>query len=92
MNEQDIILKEKRLLKLRNIIKNHKNKHINFFSIFKKNNIDYCENNNGIFINLSVCDDKTIQELEDYIDYIKVQESDINQRNKQQENVKNICF
>ena len=41
------------------------------FKIIDNNNIKYTENNNGIFINLNKVDEKTIQQLEYYLEFNK---------------------
>ena len=52
-----------------------KKDHIEILNILsKKQNIKLSENNNGVFINLSTLDNKTLEELETYIKYIHEQE------------------
>tara|TARA_Y100000590_G_scaffold39811_2_gene42492 strand:+ start:1782 stop:1997 length:216 start_codon:yes stop_codon:yes gene_type:complete len=41
------------------------------FKIIDSNNIKYTENNNGIFINLNKLDEKTLKELEYYLEFNK---------------------
>jgi hypothetical protein len=48
--------------------------HIEIAKIFKNNNIKLTENNNGIFINLNNIDSKIIEEIKEYIIFIKSQE------------------
>lgn len=50
-------------------------KHIEIFKIFKKHNVVYTENKNGIFINLNHVHDSVLQEIEQYIDYIQKQDN-----------------
>jgi len=52
-----------------------KEKHIEILNIlYKKNDVNISENNNGTFINLCTIDEKTIQELKTYILYLQEQE------------------
>ena len=64
------------LNKIKNDIENlSKKDHIEILNILsKKQNIKLSENNNGVFINLSTLDNKTLKELETYIKYIHEQE------------------
>ena len=64
------------LNKIKNDIENlSKKDHIEILNILsKKQNIKLSENNNGVFINLSTLDNKTLEELETYIKYIHEQE------------------
>tara|TARA_B100000965_G_scaffold59996_1_gene46028 strand:+ start:743 stop:1123 length:381 start_codon:yes stop_codon:yes gene_type:complete len=48
--------------------------HIEIAKILKNNNIKLTENNNGIFINLNNIDLKIIEEIKEYIIFIKSQE------------------
>ena len=41
------------------------------FKIIDNHDIKYTENNNGIFINLNKLDEKTIQQLEYYLEFNK---------------------
>ena len=98
------------LIKLKNDIeKLPKKKHIEILNIlYKKNNVNISENNNGTFINLSTIDDKTIQELKTYILYLQEQEKkfakdeilklnmekSLNKDNKEQtsNNISNVAY
>tara|TARA_A100001015_G_C15022898_1_gene728916 strand:+ start:2490 stop:2795 length:306 start_codon:yes stop_codon:yes gene_type:complete len=98
------------LIKLKNDIeKLPKEKHIEILNIlYKKNNVNISENNNGTFINLSTIDDKTIQELKTYILYLQEQEKkfakdeilklnmekSLNKDNKEQtsNNISNVAY
>jgi hypothetical protein len=64
------------LMQLKNDIeKLPKEKHIEILNIlYKKNDVNISENNNGTFINLCTIDEKTIQELKTYILYLQEQE------------------
>ena len=48
--------------------------HIEIAKILKNNNIKLTENNNGIFINLNNIETKIIEEIKEYIIFIKSQE------------------
>lgn len=55
------------------------------FKIFLINNIDYNENNNGIFINLTNVNKNIIKELKKYIEYVDKQNNFLNKQEKQKE-------
>lgn len=79
-------MKVDKLIFLRNAIeKLDAEKHNEIFKIFKKNNIEYSENNNGIFINLTEVNDTIIDEVETYIKYIEKQEKYISENETQKE-------
>lgn len=48
--------------------------------ILEQDNIKYSENSNGTFIDMDTINDKIIDKIENYIDYILKKEIDINQR------------
>jgi hypothetical protein len=62
---------------------------VHIFKILKKNNIDFTENNNGIFINLTLLGKPTLQDFRNFIKYVKLQqkqlESDEDTKAKYQE-------
>ena len=41
--------------------------HLSIFKLFLKHNVDYSENKNGIFVNLTNVDNTIIKELNEYI-------------------------
>ena len=51
------------------------NKHIEIFRILQKYKVNFSENKNGVFINLSELSERVIQELVSYINYVKKQEN-----------------
>lgn len=62
------------LLKLKeNIDKLGKTNQIEILRILKNNNECFTENNNGTFINLIHLSDKTITEMNQYLEYISLQ-------------------
>ena len=50
------------------------------------------ENQNGIFINLSNLSEEITQKLQNYIDYVNLQESQINQTEQQKDELKDMFF
>ena len=66
--------------------------HIQIGKILKKNNIELTENNNGIFINLNLLDIKIINEIKEYLLYVKTQQNDIEKIEKQKEKIENKYF
>ena len=51
--------------------------HVKIFKILKDNKIKYSENRNGIFINMTTFNDKTIEDVEKTLLYIKEQEKNL---------------
>tara|TARA_B100001175_G_C19328148_1_gene551094 strand:- start:304 stop:618 length:315 start_codon:yes stop_codon:yes gene_type:complete len=62
----------------------NKTRQVEILKIFLKNNVSISENNNGTFINLSFLSEDCLNELREYINYIKDQEASL----KTLENVK----
>jgi len=44
---------------------------IEIFKILQKNNVKYTENNNGIFVNMTKLSQKTIDDIESFLTFIK---------------------
>lgn len=66
------------LISLKNQIENlDKIHHIKILNILKNNSIKYSENRNGIFVNMSSFDDKTIEEVKKILLYIENQEQNL---------------
>lgn len=81
------------LEKLRKIIENLNNSHhLEIAKIFKSNNIKLTENNNGIFINLNKIPCNVIEQIKQYIDFVKTQEKLINIDESKKETLENIYF
>ena len=81
------------LEKLRKIIENlHNRHHLEIAKIFKLNNIKLTENNNGIFINLNKIPYNVIEEIKQYIEFVKTQEKLINIDETKKEKLENIYF
>jgi len=96
-NENNLIEDENKnydeLEKLRKIIENLNNSHhLQIAKIFKSNNIKLTENNNGIFINLNKIPCNVIEEIKQYIDFIKTQEKLIDIDEYKKETLENIYF
>ena len=70
--------------KLRDIIENMNKIHqIHILKILKENDIQFTENNNGIFVNMSLLNKKTLNSIKKFIKYVHLQE-------EQLENVEDI--
>ena len=61
-------------IQIENLDKIH---HVKIFKILKDNKIKYSENRNGIFINMTTFNDKTIEDVEKTLLYIKEQEKNL---------------
>lgn len=66
MHEYSIVEKKEIVNKIKML---SKIEHIEIFKIFKKNNIKYTENSNGIFINFMNIDDSVITSLDKFIKF-----------------------
>jgi hypothetical protein len=70
--------------KLRDIIENMNKIHqIHILKILKENDIQFTENSNGIFVNMSLLNKKTLNRIKKFIKYVHLQE-------EQLENVEDI--
>ena len=47
---------------------------LHVLKIFKKYNIDYTENTNGIFVNMTVLDSDAVNDIKSYIEYVRLQQ------------------
>ena len=66
------------LLKIRDEVEKMEKIHqVNILKIFKKHNIDLTENSNGIFINMSLLDETTINEMTKFVKYVNLQEKQL---------------
>lgn len=50
---------------------------VNILKIIKKNAVDFTENSNGIFINMSLLDETTINEMTKFVKYVNLQEKQL---------------
>ena len=81
------------LEKLKNSIeKLDKAYHIEIAIILKKNNVVLNENNNGIFINLTSISKNVIDQIVEYMDFVKQQEILVDNDEKLKKNLENIYF
>ena len=72
MNETD------QLKKLRDSIEELDIIHqIHILKIFNEHNIDFTENSNGIFINMTLLDNVTLNEIKKFIKYVNLQEKQL---------------
>ena len=65
---------------------------IEVLRILKNSKATLNENNYGVFINLTNLDYDILKKLDDYIEYVKVQEKNLNNVEKQKENYINTYF
>jgi hypothetical protein len=65
---------------------------IEVLRILKNSNVTLNENNYGVFINLTNLDYYALKKLDNYIEYVKVQENNLNNIEKQKENYINTYF
>ena len=73
-------VKERKQL-IKDISKLKKVEHIEIFKIFKKDNIKYTENSNGIFINLSRIPDKTLHKVKKFLSFYNKNNKQLNLNN-----------
>ena len=93
INNYDNNINYPELEKIRKTIENlNNNHHIEIAKILKNNNIKLTENNNGIFLNLNNISESIINEIKNYISFIKSQENLINIDETKKENIENIYF
>jgi hypothetical protein len=65
---------------------------IEILKILSKNLCKINENKSGVYINLSFVSKETIDEMKEYIEYIKEQEHSINTMETQKDEFKNAFF
>jgi ACT domain-containing protein len=65
---------------------------IEILKILSKNLCKINENKSGVYINLSFVSKETIDEMKEYIEYIKQQEDSINTMETQKDEFKNAFF
>lgn len=80
-----------------NVIKNklesmNKLQQCEVFKIFLINEVDYNENSNGIFINLTNVSKNVLKELKKYISYVESQNSFLNEQENQKKIYLNNYF
>lgn len=85
--------KTERLENIKNVIEvMNKYNQIEVLKILEKNTCKINENKSGVYINLSFLSEKTITELEKYVEYTKDQEDSLNTMEYQKEEFKNAFF
>jgi len=81
------------LTTLRQSIENlEKFHHIEILRILKKYNVNFTENRNGIFVNMIILEDNVINELTEYIKYVKAQETQLKQIEIKKKKFKDTFF
>ena len=92
MSPEQIIQKEQFLENIKTKIGElSKMQHIEILKIIKKNSsVKVNENRNGVYINLSYVQQDTIDQLVKYLDYVKDQESNLEQLEMKKEEIKII--
>jgi hypothetical protein len=60
--------------------------------LIQQNNCGYNDNQNGIFINLSNISSDLIDKLNNYIQYVDLQENQINHTEQQKNKLKDLYF
>ena len=81
------------LIQIKNEIeKMNKNHQIEIFKIIHKNKIDFNENNNGIFINLTNLEDGVLYDIKEYILFVSKQNIFLNEQEELKENYINSYF
>ena len=61
---------------------------VEIFKIIKTETNYYTENVNGIFINMSILNTSILEEMKEYIDYVSLQQSQLNEIEKDKERYK----
>lgn len=86
LNQEDLEINEKSniILKKKKLIEYSKNltklEYNEIFSIIKKDNCDYSYNINGVFINLSNTEDKTINKIFNFLKFIKQKKKELKEK------------
>ena len=66
------------LKKLRNVIELLENIHqLHILKILNENHVEYTENANGIFINMSMLDKGTVAQIKTFIKYVNLQQKQL---------------
>ena len=50
---------------------------IHIFKILKENQIDFTENSNGVFINMTLLDEGTLKQINNFIKYVNLQQKQL---------------
>lgn len=79
------------LTRLKNDIENlDTDKHKSIFEIFKKHEVQYSKNSNGIFINLSEINQSIIKDIQEHVKYYKKQEKMLEKFEEEKESAKKM--
>jgi hypothetical protein len=77
------------LITLRDSIEKMEKIHqMHVFKILKKSNIEYTENSNGIFFNITMLENNHIKEIVSYMDYVTLQQKQLNKIEEDKERYK----
>ena len=64
--------------------------HIEIFKIFKKYNVKYTENSNGIFVNLNILNESIINKIETFVNFCIANKDYLNAEKSKIEKMKNL--
>ena len=82
-------MNNKELLVIRDEIEKMEKIHqVHILKIFKKNNIDFTENSNGIFVNMSILSKDILNDIRSYIKYVNLQQKQLNKVEQDKERYK----
>jgi hypothetical protein len=77
------------LITLRDSIEKMEKIHqMHVFKILKKSNIEFTENSNGIFFNITMLENNHIKEIVSYMDYVTLQQKQLNKIEEDKERYK----
>ena len=83
----------KDIISLRNNIEGLDHIHqLRILEIVNKETTDYTENSNGIFINMTVLSKNTLKEISNYIDYVLLQQQQLDKIENDKESLKNTYY
>jgi hypothetical protein len=81
------------LLQMRNSIEMlPKESQLEIFKICKENNVEFSENKNGVFINISLITPDVLSKIKSHMEYINKQENIINQLENKKHDVEEEYF
>lgn len=77
------------LLKIRDEVEKMEKIHqVNILKILKKYNIDFTENSNGTFVNMTILNADILEEINSYISYVTLQQKQLNKVEQDKERYK----
>ena len=71
VNETNVLTYKEKVLLQHNVKLLKENEFMEILRILINNNIKYTENNNGIFVNMTKLSQKTIEDIESFLTFIK---------------------